>query len=525
MKPAEPLGDGGALEKITLQMTSTLDPGEVLDAVVRGLVDELGAALARVWLLEPSEPFAHANDPPGRARDLHLRASAGLSTRLDGEHRRVAIGAQKIGEIALSGQPVFSSHLESDPRIVDKAWARREKLASFAGYPLVFQGEVLGVLALFARHTLSASARERLGLFAARAAIAIANARLFAELDLLRARLQRENAYLKEELAEDPRSPTLLGKSPTFLAALSALDRVAPTSSTVLLLGETGTGKELFARAIHDKSARRDRPLIKLSCAAISPTLAESELFGHERGAFTGADKRRIGRFELAHQGTLFLDEIGELPLDLQAKLLRVLQERELERVGGTESIPVDVRLLAATNRDLREEVKAGRFRADLYYRLEVFPLTVPPLRARREDIPLLVEAFIHRQRASLGKRLLGITREALSELEAHDWPGNVRELHNVIERAAILARGEQIQREDLPPLRPSGTSDTPPDPGAAPTGTLESVERAHFLRVLQATGWTIEGPTGAAAILALHPSTLRSRLARLGIQRSPAKP
>jgi transcriptional regulator with GAF, ATPase, and Fis domain len=553
MKQATPVDALGALERITLQMTSTLDLAEVLDAVARGLVDELGAALARVWLLEPGAVCPSCAHHPGaapQARDLHLRASAGLSTRLDGEHHRVPVGARKIGQIAANGAPLFSSALESDPRIVDKAWAHREKLASFAGYPLIFRGELLGVLALFSRRALSPADVARLGLFAARAAIAIANARLYAELDLLRGRLQSENAYLKEELGHDPRSPSILGESPALRAALDALARVAPTSSTVLLLGETGTGKELFARALHAASGRRDRPMIKLSCAAITPSLAESELFGHEKGAFTGALQRRIGRFELAHQGTLFLDEIGELPLDLQAKLLRVLEERELSRVGSAESIPVDVRLLAATNRDLAAEVQAGRFRADLYYRLNVFPLTVPPLRERRSDIPLLAEAFVQRQQAALGKRLGGLAPEAMAELVAHDWPGNVRELHNVIERAAILARSERITREDLPPLRAS-TPIAPPAPRSgntelaptaapridaattprstaaeeAPTLTLEAVERAHLLRVLQSTAWTIEGPTGAAALLGLRPSTLRSRLAKLGIQRAPTKP
>jgi transcriptional regulator with GAF, ATPase, and Fis domain len=365
------------LEQITQQMTSTLDQGEVLAAVTRGLIEDLGAALARIWLVEPGDICGACREAPrclNRERCLHLQASAGLSTRLDGAHRRVPIGALKIGQIALSREPMWANQIETDERITDKAWVRRNGLASFAGYPLLFQGELLGVLAMFAKRPLSGADLERLSLFANRAAIAIQNARLYTELAALKGRLEAENIYLHEELRRGQADGELIGESPALLEALSELRQVAPTSSTVLLYGETGTG------------------------------LVESELFGHEKGAFTTALGRRIGRFELASGGTLLLDEVGELPLETQAKLLRVLQEREMERVGGSETLRVDVRVVAATNRDLAAEVQRGRFRADLYYRLAVFPIHVPPLRARRSDIPLLCSAFLEKQARALRK-------------------------------------------------------------------------------------------------------------------------
>jgi transcriptional regulator with GAF, ATPase, and Fis domain len=302
---------------------------------------------------------------------------------------------------------------------------------------------------------------------------------------------------------------------------MEKLSQVAPTPATVLLLGETGTGKELFARALHAASRRRRAPLIKVSCAAISASLLESELFGHEKGAFTTALARHVGRFELAHGGTLFLDEIGELPLEAQAKLLRVLQEHEIERVGGTQSIPVDVRVVAATNRDLAGAARSGRFRADLYYRLAVFPIEVPPLRARSEDVPELALAFVKRHARSLGKPLVGLADDALAALVAHDWPGNVRELHNVIERAAIVARGEVIRRGDLPDFGPAVLAE-PAEVAAPPAAkrTLEDLERAHIRQTLEACGWVIEGAQGAAVLLGLSPSTLRSRMAKLSIRR-----
>ncbi len=289
---------------------------------------------------------------------------------------------------------------------------------------------------------------------------------------------------------------------------LYRLEQVAATDTTILILGETGTGKELIARALHQISVRHNRPLIKINCAALPANLIESELFGHEKGAFTGAGTRQIGRFELADGATLFLDEIGELPLELQPKLLRVLQEGEFEPLGSSRTRTVDVRVLAATNRDLELDVRAGRFREDLYYRLNIYPLTLPPLRERPDDIPMLVSAFVKKYAPKLGKTITEIPQHTLRMLQAYEWPGNVRELENIIERAVILTRGHVLQVE-IPQPRTFE-----PDLSR----TLDAVEREYITQVLQSTNWRIEGPKGAALILGMNPGTLRSRMTKLGI-------
>jgi PAS domain S-box-containing protein len=327
-------------------------------------------------------------------------------------------------------------------------------------------------------------------------------------------RLQQQNLYLQEEIKGGHNFEEIIGQSPGLTAVLDNVRQVAATDSTVLILGETGTGKELIARAIHSNSKRKDMPLIKINCAALPAGLVESELFGHEKGAFTGAIARRVGRFELAHGGTIFLDEVGELPAEAQAKLLRVLQEREFERVGGQAPIRVDVRVLAATNRNLLAAVRDRTFREDLYYRLSVFPLQLPPLRDRKEDIPPLALFLVNKFASRIGKRIDGLDRATMQRLLAYVWPGNVRELENIIERAVILARGPIL--EIAPDLLFLGslTAET-----SAET-TLEGVERAHIAKVLKQTDGIIDGPRGAAKILDLHPNTLRSRMKKLGIAR-----
>jgi formate hydrogenlyase transcriptional activator len=313
---------------------------------------------------------------------------------------------------------------------------------------------------------------------------------------------------------------------------------VAPASTSVLILGETGTGKELIARAIHNRSARRDRPLVKVNCTAISAGLVESELFGHVKGAFTGAQERRAGRFELADGGTLFLDEIGELPLETQVKLLRVLQEQEFEPVGSSRPVRVDVRVIAATNRDLQDAVRSGRFRPDLFYRLNVFPIEIPPLRERRADIPQLVMFFLLRFSRKLGKQISAVAPEVMQRLSAYEWPGNIRELQNVIERAVVLCEGSVLEidlapltavpGQDREPVPPSGTAEVPSagepagrvDPGTTSVDivSLEEVERRHIVAALESAAGVIHGPKGAAQMLKLHPNTLRSRMEKLGI-------
>jgi len=339
------------------------------------------------------------------------------------------------------------------------------------------------------------------------------------------ARIESAGEYAGPDRRRLDPGQEIVGSSPSLRGVIGSARLVAPMATTVLITGETGTGKELIARAIHELGPRRDSPLVKVNCAAISAGLVESELFGHEKGAFTGALQRRKGRFELAHGGTLFLDEVGELPLELQPKLLRVLQEREFERVGGNEPVRVDVRVVAATNRDLAEMVKQGRFREDLFYRLNVFPLALPPLRERAEDVAPLARAFVQRFARRSGKRVDGISPAALERLQAHHWPGNVRELENVIERAVILSRGPELDVDVLPVLAGhlGGSRPLAPVPPSRPDDgrpTLEQMTRSYVERVLQETRWIIEGERGAARRLGIHPNTLRSRLKRWGLTR-----
>jgi formate hydrogenlyase transcriptional activator len=338
-----------------------------------------------------------------------------------------------------------------------------------------------------------------------------------AEVEALKSRLQQENRYLKEELSESANLGEIIGSSVGLRAALGKVTAVAGTDSTVLIHGETGTGKELIARALHAQSTRRDKPMIRLNCSAMSAGLVESELFGHLKGAFTGATDRRIGRFELADGGTLFLDEVSELHLDTQVKLLRVLQEGEFEPVGSSKSVRVNVRVISATNRDLLADVSSGRFRSDLYYRLNVFPIDLPPLRARREDIGPLAAHFMQRMGRKLGRPFERIAAASLEKLQAYSWPGNIRDLQNTIERAAILSDGPEltVEWELGPPIAAvaSAASDSRPE-------TLESVERAHIIAVLKKTRGIVEGPNGAAQRLAMNPSTVRFRIKKLGISK-----
>jgi formate hydrogenlyase transcriptional activator len=396
----------------------------------------------------------------------------------------------------------------------------REGMESLCALPLLREERSFGALffmssAKGAYQQIPVALLERV---ASAVAVAVDNCFAYEELRALRDRLRTENVYLQEEIQQEHNFGEIVGRSAALQQLLGLVESVADTDSTVLILGETGTGKELVARAIHERSRRRDHPLVKVNCAAISAGLVESELFGHAKGAFTGALERRTGRFEVADGGTLFLDEIGELPLDTQVKLLRVLQEREFEPVGSSQVRRVDVRVIAATNRDLSHEVEQGRFRSDLYFRLNVFPLRVPPLRERTGDLELLVHFFVDRFARELGKRIECVSDAALQRLLAWHWPGNVRELSNVIERAVVLARGPVLEvGGDLgdalgrEPAAPQASSARP---------TLAEVERQHLLGVLGRSGWVIEGPRGAARLLGLQPSTLRSRMRKLGLRR-----
>ena len=345
-------------------------------------------------------------------------------------------------------------------------------------------------------------------------AVALDNCLAHEEVRSLRDRLAAENVYLQEEIKTEYNFEEIIGKSAPLRQVLRKIEQVAPAETTVLIQGETGTGKELLARAIHNLSPRKGRPLVKVNCGAIPAGLVESELFGHEKGAFTGALQRREGRFELADGGTIFLDEVSELPLDIQTKLLRVLQEGEFERVGSSKTTKVNVRLIAATNRDLKEAVKTDGFRSDLFYRLSVFPIRVPPLKERKADIPLLVSFFISRFAKKLGKNIQGVSNDTMERLTKYPWPGNIRELQNLIERAVVLSDGPVLKIDDAMLGMESGVESGGPI-------ALEDVERAHIIRTLMETNWVIHGNRGAANILGINPSTLRSRMLKLGIKRN----
>jgi formate hydrogenlyase transcriptional activator len=351
-------------------------------------------------------------------------------------------------------------------------------------------------------------------------AIAVDNALAFREIESLKNKLAEEKLYLEEEIQTAYNFEQVIGQSAALTRILRQVETVAPTDSTILILGETGTGKEVIAHSIHSLSERRDRTLVKLNCAAIPTGLLESELFGHERGAFTGAIAQRIGRFELAHRGTLFLDEVGDIPLDLQPKLLRVLQEKEFERLGSSRTIRVDVRLIAATNSDLAQMVAERKFRSDLFYRLNVFPIRIPPLRERPEDIPLLVRFFAQRFARRMKKRIETIPSDAVAAMTEYRWPGNIRELENFIERAVILSKGPELEIQ----LGELNTSRKLPVSARAASesglATLEDAERDHIIKVLKQTDWVIGGQQGAAARLGMKRTTLQSRMRKLGIIR-----
>ena len=425
---------------------------------------------------------------------------------------------------------VIRGNLESEPRTLGERRLVQEGIQSYCVVPLVAMGKSIGTFTLWSemRDRYNQADAELLREVANQIAIAIANMKSYEEIKALKGRLENENVYLQEEIRTVHNFEEIVGSSPALLSLLRKVDQVAPTDSSVLIYGETGTGKELVARAIHDRSNRKDRPLVKVNCSAISAGLVESELFGHVKGAFTGAFERRIGRFELADGGTIFLDEVGELPLDTQVKLLRVLQEREFEPVGSNKSIRVDVRIICATNRNLQESIKEGTFRSDLYYRLNVFPLEVPPLRERRADIPQLAMFFLSRYARSLGKRIDGISTATTEKLTNYAWPGNIRELQNLIERALILCNGTVLELEnDLTNVSATfvmPASDTAQLASVADQShfkTLQEVEREHIEAALQETHGVIEGANGAAKALGLHPNTLRHRMEKLGIKRS----
>jgi transcriptional regulator with GAF, ATPase, and Fis domain len=516
-----------ALQELALRISGERDVEAVLPQIVAGLVQQSGIALARVWVVKPGDICQACRmraSCPDQTSCLHLAASAGSSltgeswSRTDGDFRRMPLARLKVGSIASDRTGVLIADPLSD-KWARPDWVQSEGITSFVGQPLVFRDQTFGVLAVFRREPIDEQEFRWLRMFADQAALAIANARAFSELDRLRQQLESHNAYLKEEVDAALAFGSIVGRSRALHRVLRQVEDVAATDSTVLILGESGTGKELLAKEIHERSLRAHKPYVRVNCSAIPREMFESEFFGHVRGAFTGAMRDRAGRFQIANGGTIFLDEIGDLPLELQPKLLRVLQEGEYERVGEDMTRKVDVRVIAATNQDLSEAVRARRFREDLFYRLNVFPLVLPPLRARTDDIPLLAAHAI----AEVSKRVRihapTLTQADAARLQQYEWPGNIRELKNVIERAVILSKGGRLRLDIALADRPATATSAPEMSEAILTDReCRARERANLMKALQRADGRIYGQGGAAELLAINPTTLASRLRALKI-------
>jgi formate hydrogenlyase transcriptional activator len=501
------------LLEVNNALVSTLDLRQLLFAISACLRRVMNHEYASLALYDPATQQL-------RLQALDFPKGKGFLQ----EEMLIPLEATPPGEVIATRKPMIISSADVDRFQPDiRRLFIAEGLRSGCIVPLSTANRTVGTLSLASLRP-SAFTQEDLDLLvrvANQVAIAIENALAYREIAELKNKLADEKLYLEEEIRTEYTFEEIVGESPALKRVLSQVETVAGTDSTVLILGETGTGKEVIARAIHDLSLRRERTFVKVNCAAIPTGLLESELFGHERGAFTGAIAQKVGRFELAHRGTLFLDEVGDIPLELQPKLLRVLQEKEFERLGSTRTLHVDVRVVAATNRDLTQMVGDRLFRSDLYYRLNVFPIVVPPLRERAGDIPLLVRYFAQKYARRMDRRIETIPAEEMEALTRYHWPGNVRELENLIERAVILSPGPALH-VPLPEERLSGDG-----PSASPV-TLEAAERGHILRCLHDTNWVIAGPHGAAARLGMKRTTLQSRMAKLGISRPgrhPASP
>lgn len=510
---------------------------ETLQAIASQMFAHEGVALARIWLIDKGDicdscvmrPIC-----PDQERCLHLTASSGsdiagknIWSNIHGKFQRFPIGVRKVGHVAATGESIWLSDLSKTKNswIAEQDWVVEEQIEGFAAHPLKFKNDILGVVAVFSRNNISQESFEWLRSFAEQASIAIANARAFEEIDRLRSQLKEENEYLREEISEITPHKFLIGKSPVWAKILQQIELVGPSDATVLLTGESGTGKEMVARALHEASPRSNKPLVRVNCAAITAELFESEFFGHVKGAFTGAFKDRLGRFQLADGGTIFLDEMGELPLPMQGKLLRVLQEKQFERVGEDRTRTVDVRIIAATNRDLWAEVENGIFRQDLYYRLSVFPIHLPPLRERLEDLEPLVRHFLKESAAKMNCEVLRLTDNDIRTLQGYWYPGNVRELQNIVERAIILARCSRLNftmPQAINHMIVTETQEPVAERSILTYHDLKELERENIVRTLKQTNYKIYGDDGAAKLLGTKPTTLISRIKSMEIPMRP---
>lgn len=530
--------DFESFQLLLLEMAQQCSVDELLQLVTSSLASNRNVALARVWMVALGDICKTCNEYTAcrdKSRCLHLMASRGLSidntttwnTIEHGAFRRFPMGGRKVGRIASSGQPgIIPVISDNSDWIADWAWVKKERIVSFVGQPLIYKGEVLGVLAMFTRISLEQGALGLMRMIADHLAYAVSNARAFAEINRLKRQIENENAYLREEVNIAQSFNGIIGKSGALQEILRQIVLVAPIDTSVLITGESGTGKELIAREIHARSKRVGHPMIKINCAAIPKDLFESEFFGHARGAFTGAHKDREGFFQIADRGTLFLDEVSEIPLELQGKLLRVLQEGEYQRVGEEKVRKVDVRIISATNRDLGREVTAGRFREDLYYRINVFPFHMPPLRDRKEDIPLLVNHLLDLTSRRLNRPKPHFNQSEIKSLTQYDWPGNIRELQNIIERAVITSHlGKldsgisSIARLGAGATAPSGHTKNHIDKrGILTYAEIRQLERENMIEVLRVCNGKIYGPRSASEKLGIKPTTLISRLKKMGI-------
>lgn len=514
----------------------------LLQKLVEATVGRPNFACVQIWLTESPAGAPLTTDPPSGAGFLYLAATGGApppgqetaASRPTVGVPRVAWGEGVLGQVAATGKQLRLHGAEEIKVLADSSWIQEQCVHGFSASPIIYKGEVLGVTAGYTREEMPEAALPWGLIFGNHIGGAIANARAFEEIQRLKAQLELQNTYLQEQVIEAKAFGDLVGQSAPLRQIISQIDLVAPTEASVLVLGETGTGKELVAHEIHRRSQRKEGPLVRVNCASIPRDLFESEFFGHVRGAFTGAVKDRAGRFETAEGGTIFLDEIGDVPMDMQNKLLRVLQEKRYERVGDDCTRSANARVIAATNRDLKKMVAAGRFREDLYYRLHVFPIQVPPLRERVDDIPLLAQHFIERSVKELKCAKPRLTRAGALKLQSYSWPGNVRELRNVIERAVILARGGTLEF-DLPVTADPAASRPRPrlesragSSEAADFLTeveLQRRERENLLIVLEKARWKIKGPGGAAELLGVKPTTLLTRIQKWGLKRPGEQP
>ncbi len=514
---------------------------ETLQSIVSQVSSYKDIALVRIWLIDKGdicESCVMRPECPDQEKCLHLTASVGNSINgekiwqeTDGQFKRFPIGIRKIGLTAQSAKPLLLEHLDKNDVdwIVKKDWIKTERITGFVAFPLKFHDDVLGVIGVFSRKDISRDSFEWLRVYAEQASIAIANARAFEEIEKLRQKLEDENEYLKEEIQEASQHKFLIGVSAVWKKILKQIELVGESNATVLVTGESGTGKEMIARALHESSERKNKPLVRVNCAAISAELFESEFFGHAKGAFTGAFADRLGRFQIADGGTIFLDEIAEIPLSLQGKLLRVLQEKQFERVGENHTRTVDVRVIAATNRDLKAEVKAGNFRLDLFYRLSVFPIDLPPLRERLEDIEPLTLHFLKQLASKTDSRVFKLVKTDIDALQNYSYPGNIRELKNIVERAVILAQNSQLKFSMSQIINQTVFDDTqnlaePPEKEneILTFQDLKSLERKNIIRALQISNYKIYGKAGAAETLGSKPTTLISKIKSLQIPMRP---